>query len=46
MNAKRIVAFSACVGVLLLVIGFWPANGQQGAPSEFKGQMKDVLAGD
>ena len=45
MNAKRIVAFSACVGVLLLVIGFWPANGQQGSPSESTGQTRDVLAG-
>ena len=45
MNEKRIVAYSACVGVLLLVIGFWPANGQQGSPSESTGQTRDVLAG-
>ena len=45
MNAKRIVAFSACIGVLLLVIGSWSANGQQRPPSENTGRTVDVLAG-
>jgi len=45
MNAKRIIAFSVSLAVLVLVIGFWSVNGQQAPPSETTGRTVDVLAG-
>ena len=42
MNAKRI---TACIVVLVVAIGFWSVNGQQGPPEENMGRTADVLTG-
>ena len=44
MHAKRLVILIAALVGWWLIVGLWPASGQQAPPTENKGVKSDVLA--
>ena len=44
MNAKRLVILTAWLAGWGLIVGLWPASGQQAPPTENKGVKYDALA--